>query len=456
MPLLNRLIVETARWLFLVALVAAPWVYGATPPWAIIDLELLLGLILALWIAGQILRGMKFSIHPLLGACVAVLLAGGWWMAFNPHLKDMGGFTFKPIHPPFPWAPGTVDQATSIQAMARVTCMLGSICFVCDLSTRREWRRRLWRTMAGTGVSLVLFGLVQSAFAQPILIWSEKEKAVPYFATYYYHGNAGSFINLVLPFVAGLAALTLRKPDEHAARAIWFPGFFICVAGAFVNLSRAAMVISVILCALLLGWQFIGKSRNELLPPRRLRFAYAAVLIAVVACLVAFSGWERPMEKWRLMQEQLNSSNKRWVSTKICLRMLPDAGWHGFGPGTFGLVFPHYSGSLAILIPGIWKYAHDDYLQSLVEWGWLGSFFWGVILLGAMVQLFENWRKRRDLSTSDRVLAFVTVLALMGVSAHALVDFPFQIASLQLYAGVCLGLGWGCAHWEGKLVHRAQ
>jgi hypothetical protein len=190
---------------------------------------------------------------------------------------------------------------------------------------------------------------------------------VPFFATYYYHGNAGSFINLVLPFVAGLAALTLRKPDAHSARAIWLPGFFICVAGSFVNPSRSAMVITIGLCVLLLSWQFHGKWRDELLPPRKLRVAYALLMIGAVICLIAFAGWERPAQKWAMLESQLNTSNKRLVSTQVCLRMLPDAGWHGFGPGTFSLVFPHYTGNQAQLIPGIWRYAHDDYLETLLE-----------------------------------------------------------------------------------------
>jgi hypothetical protein len=158
-----------------------------------------------------------------------------------------------------------------------------------------------------------------------------------------------------------------------------------------------------------------------------------------------------------MMQDQLNGANKRLVATKVCLRMLHDAGWHGFGPGTFALVFPHYpTDEQAKLIPGIWRYAHDDYLQTLIEWGWVFSLFWAVLFFGAMAELFFHWRKRRDLSTSDRVLAFVSGLALLGVAAHAIVDFPLQIASLQLYTAVCVGLGWGSRNWEGTLHHSTK
>jgi hypothetical protein len=42
--------------------------------------------------------------------------------------------------------------------------------------------------------------------------------------------------------------------------------------------------------------------------------------------------------------------------------------------------------------------------------------------------------------------------ALAGVSLHAFVDFPLQISSLQLYAVVIVGLGWGMARRPGAAV----
>jgi len=135
------------------------------------------------------------------------------------------------------------------------------------------------------------------------------------------------------------------------------------------------------------------------------------------------------------------------------LWMVSDSGLWGFGPGNFEITFPHYTYALDNKVAGVWEYAHEDYLQTLIEWGWIGAAVWTIPFFGGMIAgLRTYWRERGGLSSADRTLLFTTLLSLLGVALHASVDFPLQIASLQLYVAVFLGMAWGSASWKPSRV----
>ena len=55
-----------------------------------------------------------------------------------------------------------------------------------------------------------------------------------FFATYYYHGNAGAFLNLVWPLTAGLAIRAFTTRSHPGMRAVWISAFILTVAGCWL------------------------------------------------------------------------------------------------------------------------------------------------------------------------------------------------------------------------------
>lgn len=441
---MGRLLTNTPRWIFLAALVFAPWAYGCTRPWSIAALTAMMLAVVALWLLDCLGRRRRPVVPWPLWASALFLLAQGWIAIVNPQgAYDRVNLVFMPLKQIVPFAPGVIDRVDAIPALLRQSGLLGIVCFVADLARRPAWRARVWGTMALTGISIVLCGLFMKIAGIHIASYKDPtDIGWNGFALYFYHANAGAYINLVLPLVAGLAALAFLQPHAHGRRALWLPGTILCIAGAVASLSKGAMVISLLLLVVLLAW-YVRRAREngvfDLAPG-----ALGATVIGAVVVIGAmvFLSWPGLVTRWgELGRSGLTAQNPRLLTYTVCARMFGDSGLWGFGPGNFAIAFPHYTRDLGKAIAGVWIYAHEDYLQTVVEWGCIGAIFWAVIFFGAFVL---GWRTLRTvpLSEPDSVLLTMALLSLAGVATHALFDFPLQIASLQLYTATLLALCW--------------
>jgi hypothetical protein len=444
-----RFLTDLPRWSLLALLVLAPWAYGTTPQWTIDSFTEFSLSIVALWLAGLIVRRRRPRVPPIALGCVLFFLIQGWWMILNAQFAyDPAKLGFVAIPCFSNFLPGDLDRASSLPAMLRISALLGLVCLVCDMAQRTQWRRRISWTIGLAGVSLIIYGLILKIASVPWAIESGDSFST-YFAMYLYHANAGAFINLVLPPIAGLAIIAMRTEKANASRAIWVPGTVICLAGAIATASKAAMVVTALLVLTLGVSQLLQlfKKKDKLWLRKEfwIGLTGAIVLLAGIGAI----GWENAMQRWSNTANVESSWEARWLTWGACTHMLPDSGVWGFGAGSFGIAFPHYTAYLGDRIFGLWEFAHEDYLQTIIEWGWVGAAGWGVFFFGGIASGWRNHSKSAGvLSRTDRMLIFTSALALAGLAAHSLVDFPLQIASLQLYAATYLGLTWGCSYWS--------
>jgi hypothetical protein len=315
----------------------------------------------------------------------------------------------------------------------------------------RRWRTRLLTTIGLTGTSLIFYGMVLRLFGIRKILWREDLPGHTWpFGTYLYHGNAGAFINLVVPFIAVLSVARFEKNGQHVQRAAWISALAVCVAGIVVNASKAAMVIGGMETLLLAGWAWRTLSNREVEVNVRTMAVYAVVIVTAFVSVAWSVGWEMSAERWSEITSELNGGNLRILAHESSLRACADSGLLGFGPGTFAAVFPYYTAPLGKALAGTWLDAHEDYLQTLIEWGKVGALLWSVLLFGGI--LSGAWTLivggRRQISPSALSMCWASFVALLGISLHSLVDFPLQIASLQLYAMTLLGLCWGSRMWD--------
>lgn len=479
-PQFAILLRNASRWSFLAALVYAPWAYGCTTSATITGLNWTLAAALALWAAGLLVR--EFAVigdrraagdrraenrladtgasdvvsrrswpRTVLAFATVLLLLLGWWMVWNAHaIYDSAFYLAAQRAAPFARLAGSVDQAISAAWMVRATLLLGVIWLVADLSRNPVWLLRVWWTIALTGGSIALLGLVQKAIGAETIFWGEASPAPvkTFFATYFYHANAGAYLNLVLPLAIGLTVRCLTTPTAAVLKALALSVALVTLGATAANTSRMAQVIALMLCVMLavFGLRWARHSRG--LSWRGLVGAVALIVLTLFAIGQA-SRLEYSVERWSTFSETA-PKDARWLAPQAAVRALPDAGLLGFGPGTFRVVFPYYTGAFGERLGGFWRFLHQDYLQTLLEWGWIGSALWGVVFFGGVGAAVAAMRssRRKAWRPRHRMILQLALMALTGVALHSCVDFPLQIASLQLYAATYLGLCWGSSGWS--------
>jgi O-antigen ligase len=157
------------------------------------------------------------------------------------------------------------------------------------------------------------------------------------------------------------------------------------------------------------------------LPHKKLALCtLAIVLVAGVTSLTTMS-FSQSAERW----DDFKGSMKGRVETyQTCLTMIKAAGIFGLGPGTFSTAFPYFVKAEGRESDFFFHTAHEDYLQGLIEWGWLGFIVWMALLFISITIGIKAIGK-------GSFYAAAILIAILSAAFQAIVDFPGQIGSLQ-------------------------
>jgi O-Antigen ligase len=438
-----------SRWLFLITLVAAPWLYGGTTAVTIALINGMLGVSLTFWVLSFVLERRWPTLPRGLLIVVAFILLQGWCMVANSHaIYDSSFGTFAPLSPAAPSLAGSVDHILSLAWMVRATALLGAICLVADLARRAVWLLRLWYAIALAGGSIALLGLAQKGTGAPMIFWQPHVGPADFgtfFASYYYHANAGAFLNLALPAIAGLVVWIIAR-KSYVGRAVWGATLLIIVLAIVSNTSRGSQVIAALLVLAMMV--AVLRHRDGLLSrvEKTTVVLASAVVLATVLAVAQAARLEQPLGRWQSFSAQWRTDS-RWLANRVALSALSDSRMFGFGAGTFRVVFPSYQQRFPSL-RGTWRFLHDDYLQTILEWGWFGSAAIAFLFFGGMAVGIRSYSGAEGWNNRQRILLWCSLLALVGVAIHAFVDFPLQILSIQLFVATYLGVCWGSSLWK--------
>src|SRR5262245_17119943 len=244
---------------------------------------------LVLWGAELLTSGRRPQFPPLLLGLTVALVCMGGWMALNAKSIYDSEFAFFVLLRNFaPALAGSVDYAISAAWIIRGALVLGTMLFISDLSQSSGWLLRLWYVIGLVGGSIAFLGLLQKATGAQMIFWQPPPPpqfgVTTFFATYFYHGNAGAFLNLVWPMSAGLVIRAFTVRGQAGMRALWTIVFIVTIAGVLANTSRMAQVVAVVVLVVIAVHFGPGMLRS--LPGVQKSVAVAGAL-AIILALIA-------------------------------------------------------------------------------------------------------------------------------------------------------------------------
>ncbi|HTW95067.1 MAG TPA: O-antigen ligase family protein [Tepidisphaeraceae bacterium] len=366
--------------------------------------------------------------------CLGLLMLQGWWMVLNA--RGAYQWQINSFLPEKSWidsAPGAVDGAVCGQMMLQITAVIAAFFVMCDLSQTAAWRSRMLWTIVLSVTSIALYGIFQRLGLLPVIAAGGSRDTS--FATYSYWGDAGTLLDLAIPLAFGLWRTT--SLNQRKLRSLAIACFLLCTAGVFINVSKATMAIAVVILIALALLHRRSQSRS---PATRYQTIPATIGIACIIAIIVLAGRDVLWRRWARLPAMLNGDNARLLMLKTAWPMALDAGVMGNGPGSFKLLLPNSPYLLPDLYPR-WivsvyhpgtpvtpfGYVDNDYIQTIIEWGWFGALLWAVVVIWIPI---SSWRSQAENWTTWQTFA---MLGLGAVLAHSIVDAPLQIASLQLF-----------------------
>jgi O-antigen ligase len=121
--------------------------------------------------------------------------------------------------------------------------------------------------------------------------------------------------------------------------------------------------------------------------------------------------------------------------------------WFGSGAGTFYSIFPQYRPAES---RGYYDHAHNDYVEILTDYGIIGASLFGILAASSLWQALQTLRTRRNPMAKGIALASLMVIIYMLL--HSLVDFNLQIPANALLFTVIIAMGWSAKELDR---HRA-
>ncbi|MCX6902881.1 MAG: O-antigen ligase family protein [Verrucomicrobia bacterium] len=464
----------------LLAVVFGPWAFGTTTPWAIQVMNIAglaaWGLLAAKWLlqwAAALGAPEWEAPHPgrqgafgerLFGRALAVItgliLLYCLTSALNARATIHPEALSLDYHAAISWLPHSYASASSWQAFWKYLGLAGFFWAgrnwiqsgreemesedVASGSRHRSHepspllpsrlRLLLW-VLCINGALLGLEGIIQRTSGTNRLLWLVVPRInntpVSQFGPYAYRANAAQYFNLLWPVSLGLWWTYQRARRNRGLRG---PG---AAGGRHHLLLSCAMVMAV--CpvvstrrggAIILGAGMVLAGLVMWLAQWHSTWTAKLAMFAFLGGTVGAGvllGWQELGPRFEVFKEGIEGREGLFFTG---WRMAEECPLFGTGPGSFSDLYPLFlrvhSGRLPAQL-------HNDWLETFITFGWVGSSLAALALAAALLRWFGCGG-----IYGEKHFVMLLWISLAGCLLHAFYDFPFQVHSvLMVFVLLC-------------------
>lgn len=460
---------------FTALLVAAPLNFGSTRPGGAVIIAFGCAGASGLWLASLLAARRRPSVPAVAAWTIGLfVLAALPWLTGLAEATSIEPFTqihFARVVARWPVSILSLSRTEATWLMlALVTAALPLI----DLARERRWSRAFTAALVGTAVIVAVLSLLQNATAATGIYWSNHGRMPGTFCgTFFHHTSAGAYFNTAWPLAVTATWLAWRgRPHTAGSRLLTAAGLLavvVLLAAHGGHVSRfpqfAALLVTPFL-VLAVGIRLRG--------PRP--WLYGAAGATAIALLVLIGGrGDFIGARWRVLFHPvvtplIQPAEADWlrlIRDDMVIPFTSHPGWFGdrtygwraacdaiaarpftgHGPGNWiGAASQHSDDPFVRTFYQFLQFAHQDALQTAVEWGIPAALAVWTFLFGAVIATVrQRYRHRGPPMDEAHTLALAAACGLAAVLLQAQLDFPLQIPAVAFNVVVLASLCWAAA-----------
>jgi tetratricopeptide (TPR) repeat protein/O-antigen ligase len=405
-------------------IIFTPLAFGSTALWAVMIIESIALMLLAIWILKMLANSEISYIKTPLNIFIILFLLFiifqllplplSFIRLISPNTDNLYKFTLANF-------PESLNHGMSLSiyryatVMETVKWLSFVLIFLVVLNNLRGKKRinRIINVMIVTGFLVACFGVIQKFTWNGKIFWvKELARGGSPFGPYINYNHFAGYMEMLIPLSLGMLFTDIRREKK-----ILF-GFMalIMISALFISLSRGGIL------GFLGSIFFMSFMLTIMKTTKKALWVSGIILLAIIIALL-WLNLHPTLDKFLAMGriEDLKADVRisTWQGTWQMIRDFPII---GIGFGAFQYLFPKYQMAETKLL---FQYTHNDYLQLWSEMGLIGL----LITLGFFIfyfrWIFKTLFKRHDPYVKGIAVGGLT--SIVAILIHSFTDFNLHI-----------------------------